>query len=783
MQPLNLVRASDWEHVLFTTYALSLSFFEAVIMDALVRGGGRDPVILADTEGVRYALSERGARLVGREYNLQPVERDGGVFHPKVAAFIKGDDAHLLIGSGNLTFGGWGGNLEFINHLHGDFAPEAILDAADFLESLVLDDKTRMADTTRLETTADMLRNSVRDKRGKGRCRLVYNANETIAARLSAAAGELGGAERICVVSPFFDRTARGIVALADDLGCEEVNLYVHPGFAVRGRAGCNWPDVENDRLKPVQIDETLSIDARMLHAKGIEILCRKGRLILSGSPNASQPALYGANVEVGLLRIEPDRDGAWSFVSCESPVAYVDTELEDDAEDDNRCAILTAELRGFSIEGQVLTSWDHASASLECEIGDRILRLGDIPIGADGAFSLRAEEVAEEAWQAPRIVMRLRAGDAIAEGFLSVEAIAAIARRAGAAGPRILSILAGTETPEDVAIIISWFQEDPSRIPRLGNPSSGSTNAPSEAPDAFVTPEMLKASVVSERDENTEHHSEFAYRSAMKALLKAFRTSRGPFDEESQATKEQGELEEFEASDLASSEKYTEETIDSFSILLEAALDGANDGRYAETMLALTHYLVDRLRPPEEKVWSWLAQIGRSLPDTLEGDFAADVVALQLMRTANSPHDFTPIAARRLLRSRGLLSLISEAQVDRLPAIQSYLPPVIPIAEAQIKLLAVRTHREELEQLLSTAADEDLPPLPLLEQSKHWRKLQQLHGDSRGREQLEYAESGESACPGCNRVLPTGHAQELLQTGLTRCPNKCGRFIIARDG
>jgi hypothetical protein len=40
--PLDLVSAHPWRRVAFTTYALSLSFFEAVILDALVRGGGRE---------------------------------------------------------------------------------------------------------------------------------------------------------------------------------------------------------------------------------------------------------------------------------------------------------------------------------------------------------------------------------------------------------------------------------------------------------------------------------------------------------------------------------------------------------------------------------------------------------------------------------------------------------------------------------------------------------------------------------------------------------------------
>ena len=51
------------------------------------------------------------------------------------------------------------------------------------------------------------------------------------------------------------------------------------------------------------------------------------------------------------------------------------------------------------------------------------------------------------------------------AEGFVSVASFADITRRAGVIGRRLFAVLAGTETPEDVAAIMSWFYEDPQRL------------------------------------------------------------------------------------------------------------------------------------------------------------------------------------------------------------------------------------------------------------------------------------------------------------------------------
>ena len=62
LAPIDLVSAHRWERLTFTTCALSLSFFEAVVLDALIRGGARQALIPADVQGVRASLSEQGAK-------------------------------------------------------------------------------------------------------------------------------------------------------------------------------------------------------------------------------------------------------------------------------------------------------------------------------------------------------------------------------------------------------------------------------------------------------------------------------------------------------------------------------------------------------------------------------------------------------------------------------------------------------------------------------------------------------------------------------------------------
>lgn len=158
MHPLDLVIAAPWRRLAFTTYALSLSFFEAVVLDAMIRGGARDAIVFADPTGIKAALSEHGARRVGREYYVEPVACLTGAFHPKIGVFSSDDDCHVTIGSGNLTFGGWGGNAEIIEHLHPSFAADAFDDLAEMLELLTVSEHVRTEAGDSLLTVAQDVR-------------------------------------------------------------------------------------------------------------------------------------------------------------------------------------------------------------------------------------------------------------------------------------------------------------------------------------------------------------------------------------------------------------------------------------------------------------------------------------------------------------------------------------------------------------------------------------------------------------------------------------------------
>jgi hypothetical protein len=112
-----ILELGHWEKALFTTYSLSLTFFESIILRALRKADCREIWVITDAEGYRSCLMERGSIGVGNEYHVIPIGLRRGVFHPKCCYLIGAEGDLLIVGSGNLTFGGFGRNLEALDVL------------------------------------------------------------------------------------------------------------------------------------------------------------------------------------------------------------------------------------------------------------------------------------------------------------------------------------------------------------------------------------------------------------------------------------------------------------------------------------------------------------------------------------------------------------------------------------------------------------------------------------------------------------------------------------------
>ena len=61
--------------------------------------------------------------------------------------------------------------------------------------------------------------------------------------------------------------------------------------------------------------------NARRLHAKAFEIMCKRGRILVSGSANGTTAALGpNQNVEACVVRLQRDRMVGWKYITTDPP-------------------------------------------------------------------------------------------------------------------------------------------------------------------------------------------------------------------------------------------------------------------------------------------------------------------------------------------------------------------------------------------------------------------------------------------------------------------------------
>ncbi len=137
---VDILSYKNWSQVLFTTYALSLTFFESFVMRTLREQGCRDVTLIVDADGYQMSLSERRSSHVGQDYRVIPVALDSGVFHAKCMYLSADDGDVIVIGSGNMTFGGFGKNIEVFEIVTPNESPNTFTDFAEFLDLLAIKD-------------------------------------------------------------------------------------------------------------------------------------------------------------------------------------------------------------------------------------------------------------------------------------------------------------------------------------------------------------------------------------------------------------------------------------------------------------------------------------------------------------------------------------------------------------------------------------------------------------------------------------------------------------------
>ncbi|WP_150131226.1 phospholipase D-like domain-containing protein [Sphingobium yanoikuyae] len=755
------------------TYVLSLSFFEAILLPTLRQAGVRSITLLSDIEGVAGALGEAGARDVGRGYGLHPLRVRGGVFHPKFMLLDGPEGPSAVVGSGNLTFGGWGHNLELCEILRPDRSGQAILDIADFLDELAYSDRVTGVDMDALAIWAARLRSTA----PSGEARIIHNVRSPIADQLIEMASDLGTATRLTIASPYYGN-AGAVDALAKALGDPRVEIHVHDGEQLAAN-GHHFPFAQSPDRSPISLDAFAGEGAGPLHAKLIEIECELGALLATGSVNASTPALaQTGNVELAVTRIlDVIQPRTRADIPTPIPMRKVETQTG------ASFGILRATLLGTSLKGSVLSPATPGAWHAEFDHDGVMHDLGVLEISAEGHFESKVM-VADASYGRRRSTLVLRRGETQLRGFVSFPDALELNTRWGAAAGPFIRVAGGSDDDEDLAGLLEYFASNPR-----------DTASPWRRPSKVAAPRDMSGRLIAlseldireAQDEMGEDHLGAPSRSALNRIIAAFRLratspaghGRGATDEHVEI-EDEGEEEQDKRSNARVLRAF-DELLDVLEtrVPLDPAVELQRAGEIAGFVL---------LRNPEPvrigdfaRWWTGLA-IAHLKGDHINDELrimAAGMLALEGIITSGAERSRGRIAhvlgdvetALKIARA-----IDPNSRLRRLVEVVAGANGLSAFADAVGKASSV------VEEVI-IAADHITrgltpPPLPLLDDSEEMQTVRR-HVRNGDIGKIIAAQRHFTACPRCHYGLPQAERLRLASIGLARAANCCNRVMM----
>ncbi len=215
---------------LFTSYSFDPAFFEDHVLRAVLRLAS-DPVEQSERyhHEARRALQETpvvaivnsGERQPGRRLPFDLLEVSELVFHPKVVLLLYHKFARIQIGSGNLTYAGYGGNTELFlcrDLVYGDEVDAGLLAAFD--EHLKRISRLVRNTGTQLELIQQELKRRLLPASSKpqtGSLALLDSTSGPILEQFAALLPDGAVIESVGMLAPFYER---------DDAGFDAVSVF-----------------------------------------------------------------------------------------------------------------------------------------------------------------------------------------------------------------------------------------------------------------------------------------------------------------------------------------------------------------------------------------------------------------------------------------------------------------------------------------------------------------------------------------------------------------------------
>ena len=428
-----------------------------------------------------------------------------------------------------------------------------------------------------------------------------------------------------------------------------------------------------------------------------------------------------------------------------------------------------------------------HVSVFYIDSVGPELL--GEVSLSGDATFRIKAPGL--EGILARRTARhRVRSKDGKqAKGFVSVASFVDITSRAGSVGRRLFAILAGTETPADVAAIMSWFYEDPQRLAGLGPEAiSGGSDDPATSPEstAMVTVAELDSSYASAvtaglGKDTTASRSWFRF---INHVFAAFRERRGPFGRTGAERK--GEDEEDKQAENGSEpngeDPAIKRSVEVFGRLFDGLVFPEGTSRHVIMAFDLTQYVCERLQPEAPQV-TWLERLIKAFlgvgvePEPAQRCGGGDSGSLGDAVTTGRGS-----LGARLASSGGHGHVRPPPSSHGVQGFRSTLPETIGFEELWQRVQSVRTYPEQVRSYLRAVKERkpgtDYSDLAQ-EAPEEWPVLEAAVTSEYSRKKILELDHWQDSCPRCNITLPTGEIFKLQSTRIATAKDCCNRIVI----
>ena len=302
---LKIIRSTkDVTNAVILSHSIDFVFVQAVVIPALRKCGSPKLTIFADAECAAEAYQSQARLLssLGRRYRVVPVAMKTGFrFHPKAVLLSGPKAATLLIGSGNLTFGGWRENGEIWCRFDsktdgtGVFAAfhaymHQIVELCALPRATIATEIGEAFDANTRTWAANMAPPQRLLSRG--------GQGSSMLEQMKTMLGD-GRAEHLYVCAPYFDEKAEALQAIAHGLGAASTTVLVQ-GTRTNLRAGAARGLGAQFSLKAATFTHKEKIGSggdestrkALLHAKYYGVLRGDEVTVFAGSANCSRAAL-----------------------------------------------------------------------------------------------------------------------------------------------------------------------------------------------------------------------------------------------------------------------------------------------------------------------------------------------------------------------------------------------------------------------------------------------------------------------------------------------------------